>query len=371
MAQNEATQPVNPFTPVFGKVPAYLAGRRQIIADMTAAFDQAGGNPDLCSIFVGARGAGKTALLTYLANEAESMGWIVANVTATPGMLEDILQQLHVAAAHLLESGSHRRLSSIEIAPIGSIAWDNQEEPPANWRTRMNVLFRQLEGQDVGIMLTVDEVDPDLDEMTQLVTTYQHFVRENKKAALLMAGLPHNVSALLSGKSTSFLRRASRHDLGSIPRYEVKDAFRLTVESGGRSIADNALDAAADAIDGFPYMFQLVGYRSWNAAGIHPSITLEHIQEGAQRAREELEDRVLTATYAELSPGDREFALAMAQDNGMTKQSDLTQRLGKSSGYVSSYKKRLIAAGVVEEPHRGMLRFALPGFREFVLREGA
>ncbi|MFR7669486.1 MAG: hypothetical protein ACLU0O_00640 [Collinsella sp.] len=75
-----------------------------------------------------------------------------------------------------------------------------------------------------------------------------------------MAGLPFRVLALLTGKSTSFLRRAAQHSLGSISPTEVK-AFRLTIEDGGKTISDEAIDLAAKAIDGFPFMFQLVGYR--------------------------------------------------------------------------------------------------------------
>lgn len=44
------------------------------------------------------------------------------------------------------------------------------------------------------MLFTVDEVDPTLDEMVQLAAFYQHFVREGRKVALLMAGLPHNIS---------------------------------------------------------------------------------------------------------------------------------------------------------------------------------
>lgn len=58
-------------------------------------------------------------------------------------------------------------------------------------------------------------------------------MREDRRVILLMAGLPYHVSNLLSGKSTSFIRRAARHDLGSIPAYEAREAFRLTTEQGG------------------------------------------------------------------------------------------------------------------------------------------
>ena len=83
----EETVRANPFTPVFGKVPPFMAGREQVIHDIAAALVSNGNSPDICSLFVGARGTGKTSLLTYLANEAEQQGWISARVTAAPGML--------------------------------------------------------------------------------------------------------------------------------------------------------------------------------------------------------------------------------------------------------------------------------------------
>lgn len=363
----EAVQ-TNPFTPVFGKVPPFMAGRERIIDDMTSAFTSNGNSPDLCSLFVGARGTGKTALLTYLAHEAEQYGWISARVTASPYMLEDILQRLQESANHLIEPKQNRQLTGLEISAIGSISWKNLPES-ANWRTRMNNVFSGLEKTNTGVLICVDEVDPSLESMEQLVTVYQHFVGEGKRASLLMAGLPHRVSALLSGRSTSFLRRAARHNLGPIPRYEVEETFRLTIETAGKEISDDALQKAVKAIDGFPFMLQLVGYRSWNAAGAAKTIDVNAIERGVRLAQEELEERIFDATITELSRGDRMFLQAMTVDKELTHRSDLTQRLGKSSGYISTYKKRLLEAGVIEEPEPGVFRFALPGFRDYLLQK--
>ena len=66
----------NPFTPSFGEVPAHLAGRQQIIRDLDRAFLSQRRRPELTSIFSGARGTGKTALMSSLATRAESHGWI-------------------------------------------------------------------------------------------------------------------------------------------------------------------------------------------------------------------------------------------------------------------------------------------------------
>lgn len=151
-------------------------------------------------------------------------------------------------------------MNGVNVGSIGSVSWEHVP-PNANWRTKMNRLLDQLSETQTGLVITVDEIDSSIGQMAELVTTYQHFVREGRNVALLMAGLPYNVSSLLSGKTTSFLRRAARRTLGPIPSYEVKEAFRPTVEDDGKRIGGKALEQACGAIKGFPFMFQLVGYR--------------------------------------------------------------------------------------------------------------
>ncbi len=54
----------NPFTPTFGSVPPFLAGREHILRDINRGFINGPGDPNLSTIFTGARGTGKTALLS-------------------------------------------------------------------------------------------------------------------------------------------------------------------------------------------------------------------------------------------------------------------------------------------------------------------
>lgn len=75
----------NPFTPTFGIVPAHLAGRQGVLRDMRQAFENGLGDPNLSTILVGARGTGKTALLSCIADEAQQRGWIVVNVARRLG----------------------------------------------------------------------------------------------------------------------------------------------------------------------------------------------------------------------------------------------------------------------------------------------
>ncbi len=367
---NDSKRLGNPFTPEFGKVPVYMAGRTLLIEEMVRALDSGRNDPNLCTLFVGARGTGKTAMLSFLSNEAERLGWISANVTSTPGMLEDIIQRLQEAASHLIVPESKRRIDGIEVGGILGCSWQNEGASDPNWRSRMNAVFEGLSSTDTGVLITVDEVDAGLDEMVHLVTTYQHFVREGKKVALLMAGLPHSIFALLSGKSTSFLRRASRHDLGMLPDYEIEEAFRLTVEDGGRMVDAAAVEEAVECIGGFPFMFQLVGYRAWNASA-GEVISLDDVRSAARLASKEMKAKIFDATYGALSKNDRAFLNAMLESRGPATREELMQRLGKSTSHVSTYKKRLLESGVIEETVVGSFVFALPGFREYLLENSS
>lgn len=355
----------NPFTPSFGEVPAHLAGRKQIVDDLLRAFSSERRRPELTTLLSGARGTGKTTLLSLLAAKAESLGWAVVDTTALPGMLEDIEIGARRNASHLLKPAT-RKVAGFEISPLGGMQLEPAEKPRDNWRFRITDLLDQLEAAGSGLLVTVDEVDPALPDMVELVAVYQHLIREGRKVALLMAGLPHNISALLNDKTVSFLRRAQLFRLGRIADYDVEAALVKTVVEQGRSIDEPALAYAVDQISGFPFMLQLVGYRSWDINPSSSVISIDDVTAGAAQAKCEMDDRILGATYRELSAGDLEFLAAMLEDGDASRISDIVTRLGKSDSSVSQFRRRLIDAGVIGERGRGVIGFELPYFREYL-----
>lgn len=357
----------NPFTPGFGQVPPFLAGRSYVVDNVVDAFDNGPGDPNLTTIFTGARGTGKTTLLTLLADEGRERGWVTARVSAVPGMLEDVLQQAVRSAGKLQGRRSGIRLTSIDVGPV-SATWEYKDgaaiQAAPNWRTRLETLLDQLEDNGLGLIISVDELQADFSEMVQLASTYQHLVGERRKVCLLMAGLPYQVSRVLNDKSISFLRRASRYHLGRIDDADIRTALEETIEKGGRRIEPDALDEAVVAIGGFPFLMQLVGYRMWTQAEADV-IDITAARRGVERAREEMRANILEVTYQELSEGDLTFVNAMLQDDGPSRVSDIRNRMDKSTGYVAQYRRRLLEEGVIGERGRGVVDFELPGWREF------
>ena len=355
----------NPFTPAFGTMPFILAGRDELLDRMAWAFEDGFGNPNLSTILIGPRGSGKTVLLSRIREIARRSGWVAASTTALPGMLEDIYEQACLAGEHIVEGDSRAKLTSVRIGPL-SASWEVGDAREGNWRTRMTRLLDQLAAYETGLLVTVDEATADLDEAIRLAATYQHFVTEGRKVALVMASLPYHARMLVSNKSVSFLRRSVQEDLGVIPDADVAAAFRATIQNAGKDVAEDALEACVSAIEGFPYMLQLVGYRTWIESSGENLVSKKSAERGIAEAQGEIESRVLAATYRELSRGDIRFLRAMLPDPNESRVSDVAQRMGVGYNYAANYKKRLLSQGVIGEPATGTVRFEIPGFRGYV-----
>lgn len=355
----------NPFTPTFGIVPPYLAGRDLLLDTLGASFDNGLGDPNLCTLLIGPRGSGKTALLSCVGGEARERGWIVVDSVAETGMLEDILQHAQHEAAHLVEPEPRRTLSGVNVGELIGLQWEIAGEHTPNWRMRMEALLRELSARKVGLLITVDEVRVDVEEMVSLASSYQLFVRSGFDVALLMAGLPANVTDLVEDRRVSFLRRARQHVLGPIGAVDVSRAFRKTIERAGRHIDEDALSVAVEASQGFPYMIQLVGYHMWIECD-GDAITKEDALLGVRAAEEDFKTSILDRTWSEMSQGDRNFALAMLHDEQASSLTSVARRIGKGTNYASTYKRRLMKQGVIGSRPGNTFDFDIPLMRDYL-----
>jgi hypothetical protein len=231
----------------------------------------------------------------------------------------------------------------------------------------MGRYIQALNEQGVGLLFTVDEVMPQEKEVVTLVDTFQHFVREKRNVAILMAGLPNNVVQLFQHDSISFLRRAFRRSLDPISIPEVKMAIKKTIELAGRTIEPNALDAAAVITQGFPFMIQLVGYHMFNQSN-RKKIVLDDAVFGIEIARADMENMIIDATLRELSDNDIKFLRAMAEDEGDSRIADIIKRMKVSAANAGYYRRRLIELGVITSVGRGKVSINMPMLKDSLAR---
>lgn len=161
-------------------------------------------------------------------------------------MLDYILISVRRAAAHLLDDSEKVRLSSLSIGQFIGAEWEAPSRP-TNWRNEMTELLDQLESKDVGLLILVDEVQPKLSEMIELAAAYQLLIMDNRRVALLMAGLPHNMLALETDKTVSFLRRAQKCHLGRTAQ-RLGKTHSYATQYKNRLLGQGVIEEAPDGI---------------------------------------------------------------------------------------------------------------------------
>lgn len=354
----------NPFTPAFGSMPYALAGRGELIDDVLEGLANQVGDPNRCTIFIGPRGSGKTVLLRAIARYASEQGWISVSVSAKDGMYKEIFDGIRANATHLLTPETKSVLTAVQVGPI-SLEREVLRDSLSN-RFALQDIVEELNKQGIGLLITVDEVNPNCKELIDYIDTYQNFVSEGRDVALLMAGLPGQVMSLLLDKNVSFVRRAFQRPLLAIDQLEVEEALVETLASKGKSIDDEALAIAAKATRGFAFAIQLVGFFLWRYSRGRDVITVEDAERAAVRSARELERAVLEPTLQELSQRELQYVQAMALDDGPSSTSDVAHRMGIGMTNGANIKKRLIAHGVVREIKMGVVDFLMPMMREYV-----
>ena len=355
----------NPFRPTAGAEPPRLVGRAGLLDEFEYGLRIRSGAPGLLTIFTGARGVGKTVMLGEAEDAARGAGWAVISETATRGFLGRIGEVMRQLTEELGSGPAGRRITSIGLGGF-SVHTELPPEQQTGWRQLGEQLLRLLDAQRTGLAITLDEIHgANRDELSQLAASVQHFIRAGLPVALVFAGLPAAVSDLLDEGVATFLRRADRIDLHAAAVEEVAASYREVFAALAHPIDPKLLHDAAAATGGYPFLIQLVGYHLWQIAeSADRPLGDEEVRLAVAAARRRNTRMVIEAALASVSPKDREFLQAMAEDDGPSRTADIGQRLGDARNTVGNYRARLIDAGLIEPVGHGLVNFAIPGLRE-------
>ncbi|NEG72441.1 ATP-binding protein [Bifidobacterium ramosum] len=366
----------NPFKPSAGHLPPTLIGRDIILSDFEEGLDNGSGAPGRLMRVTGARGVGKTVMLTEFRRIAEQRGWQTLSETASSGMTQRLIDSMQPQKGNFSLSFE----PSVSVMNIGgSLGGLHYERSrmPLTLRQAMSTRLDELERHGNGLLITIDEAQAaDRDDMVSIATAIQHLTSENRNLAFVFAGLPSMTSRWLNDDVMTFLRRAQPERLGDVPLSEVSQALTSTFRETGVELDGEPLQIATEATAGYPFMIQLVGYHIWRIAirnhNVDESFTVSvnEAEAGVRDALSRLGDTVHGPELDGLSPIDRTYLLAMAQDDGPSSTSTIAERMGKDVKYAGIYRMRLIEAQVIEDRGYGKVDFAIPYLREY-LREHA
>lgn len=350
---------INPFKPTAGMNPPELIGRDEILDDFTEALENGPGAPDRLLRVSGVRGVGKTVLLNALGDVARNRGFQVVDVAANAGFCDRILSAL----------SREREISGLSIVPsILGVSLGSVEISKSATRLGEAMFEASRTG---GLFITLDEIqDAPLDEMRELGNEIQLLVRQGANVAFAFAGLPASVDGVVVDEALTFLQRAKHVELSRLADFEVEDSFADTMTRAGKDIAEGVSDLLASAAAGYPFMVQLVGYYTWQSASRRGSsvVELSDAEKGVATARKSFDSMVIEPALRRVSGKQLEYLAAMARcGDGPVATGEVAREMGANATAVSSYRKRLMEAALIEAPSYGMVRFAIPYMREYLL----
>jgi hypothetical protein len=365
-----ASKVENPFRPGFGRPPLVVVGRRRIVERVTEAFDS-DCHPARKTYFRALRGSGKTGLLNAVQDVATDRGWLVIEENAgarSQPLIERLQARLWQYVDEQHPAPKRRGTGSqIGIGPVSAgRSWETVDRPQLRTlRDDLEAVLALESGRPAGVLLSIDEIhEATRDDVHEIGNAIQHLERASRPVAVVLAGLPP-VADDRQRQQPTFLTRCDLPTIDTVDDDEIRRGFVETAAIAGYQFTSEALAMAVQAAAGFPYMMQLVGWEAVAAAS-GPEIGRAEIVRAIPIAVEQLGQAVLIPTEARLSNTDRQFLAAMAIDNGPSRIAALIERLRQTKQYVNMYRTRLIAAGLVQQPARGLVDFVVPGHRAYL-----
>ena len=338
---------VNPYNPTFGTPPEAYIHRYNEEAQILNEFCAENAQP-LSYMIIGARGVGKTVLMHEMANRFESFPeWVVVRMNPNADMQDSLMKKLsgHKKVAPIIKS------AKINLS-FFSLTVQTSSQQLKDPEDAISEIVKSLKKNGRKLLIIVDEAT-NTEHMRAFASTYQNLTGQKLPVFLLMTGLYENISSLRNEKNLTFLYRMPRIQLGSLDIGEIAENYR--------DVFDTEYSEAfkmANFTKGYSYAFQMLGYLRWK----NKDNSLSQILSEYDYI---LEEYAYSKMWSELSDIDRSVLITINKSKEK-KVKDIREALDMSSSLFSTYRKRLVGAGLIEAPKYGTVNFVLPRFDVFL-----
>ena len=359
----------SPFRPGYSRKPLVFGGYQKAIKEFENVFENYDFGENQSVLLSGLRGAGKTSMLGTLADIASKHGWIVIREDAAAGIMKRVMDSSIPAILGSFDTATKTRLTGLGLWKFNAnfeYVDRNREVAPL---LRNDLIAISEATDNRGILVLVDEVSSQktaLKELARLALELSHAIAAGVNIVVGFAGVKIDLDELLQQPHMTFLRRSREIDFRLLTTSETRHVLRETTRTGGRTLSAEAEDHLIATSQGYPYLVQLAGDYAWRNNPTADMITLADAENARNKAIIEVEKRVISRVYQDLSEKDQEFLKAMSHDDDKSKMSDIVTRMEVSPQYAQVYKQRLIDSGYVKQSGHGFVIFSLPYLRRHV-----
>ena len=258
----------NPFTPGFGAVPPYLAGRadQQDVFRNNLATMSAGKSPPAATVLYGPRGMGKTVLLRWFENEVETgveKDDSIRLVWMTPNKLKssmDLWRCLSPPATWIKKFIPGSVSAGFNAIWFFSATWGSEKLAK---QTIQNTLISK--GKKRPLILLMDEAHKMDDGLCNDLLNFYQEISTKTPFMLVLAGTP-GLQNFLSKVGATFVERSEMIGLGRLDEQSAADAISKPFQEQGIQITEDALSLIVEDSQCYPYFLQLWGSSLWDIA---------------------------------------------------------------------------------------------------------
>lgn len=356
----------NPFNPNFGTVPSVFLDcdslSQRVITELNSD-----NSPFQTLLIYGQRGAGKTTLMTDVANElGKSSKWQVVNLVLDDDLLDLLIAQLQEKLVNMRLFNEVDLKIEFKGIQFNTLMGNSNKE--ATFQSIFHRLLQKFTQKGINILITIDEVKA-TPLLRKLVSCYQIMLRDNLSVSLLMAGLPENVSEIQNDDVLTFLLRANRITLNPLDVESIKNSYAHIFKEAGYQLNIPTVLYMTKQTKGFAYAFQLLGYWVWKSAHEQDNtvITKETIERVLDQYISDLFRNVYYKVYHEMTERERQFVQAMVKiGRPKVKAQEICREMDKKPGYISVYRRKLIDDQIIMPASYGYVQFMLPYFDRFI-----
>lgn len=334
-----------------GAIKAGLVGRDLQLDAFKSRFES---SAQLAPVIIsGPAGIGKTSLIKAFEAIARDAGWRVVSDTATKGVSERMRGTYLPAIQEMLAGKECARFERKTLAE------------------QLVHVAENLTAIEKGLLITIDHLGKSAaHHVSELVEAVMRAQERKLPVQLAIAGRTAEIRDFLNAPTMHQLNEAEHFELRALSLEQTEQALRFQLEScpalsnGADSLDTQFFSRACRATHGYPFMVQLVGEAIRHRAT--ENITDHEFTTGLASAQEKLGSLVLNPLLSKLSAGDRAFLEAMAEDDGPSKMSDISARLGKNPQYAGVYRNRLVESQIIRASSYGKVTFVIPHLREYL-----
>ncbi len=210
---------------------------------------------------VGARGAGKTALLTWVKRVADPKEVDVVRLNFVPKRKsKDVISGLLKKVAKIPGLSRQKAEAGAYDLLQRALKWKSGQPPLKDFEEIMEarLMFRPL-------LLLLDEVmHYDEEMLSQILQQSQGLANDRWPLALVLAGTPA-LEVHLDDVDATFINRAENIGINRLKPAATREALSRPFANRGVKVSDEALELMASWTDDYPYFIQIVGRKVWDA----------------------------------------------------------------------------------------------------------